>query len=1186
MSRTHNNFRRLAGALALLALLPGGAVRADDTEIFQSVFDINSPDSPRAKVLIIFDDSGSMSTNVTERPDYDGSTTYSTQGSVQSGRIYWSTGGQPPSTGTDNWFDASLNRCAESFGPLTNQGFFQGYVSMYRDFGTGYDWREMNDNFRTTSDRLLHVECEADVVNSNALNGATVSPAYASQDNNPPYGASDPSTSDVNFRAPDGDNNPAVTLYSANYMNWYHNSSLSSTRSRIAIARDVVSDLIDANPTIDFGLMTFNSNRNTSEDGGRVIRGIVENMTSTDRANMVATVQSLVDDGNTPLCESTYEAYRYLAGKTVKYGYELGSGDTPPRDKGAEDPEGTYAPPETLCQFSYVILMTDGQPVADTSANSEIEALTGKTCGDFNGSKNCLPEIAEWMYNNDLDGDDTNGIQKAKVFTIGFATDQQLLEDTAQKGGGQYYTSDSAAGLADAFRGAITEILSTTSTFSSPSVAVDTFTRTQSRNDIFFAMFEPQAGQRWPGNIKKLRLDISGGSGQLIDANGDPGIDSSTGFIDEQAQTFWSPEQDGGVVTKGGVGGLLAARDPGTRTIYINTGSGGALENFESANVTAAALGVANDQELFDAFGVADQTELDEVLLWARGYDVDDRDEDNSTSDPRPWILGDMLHSRPLVINYGARSGFTQDDPELRIVVGTNEGFLHMFSNDDGQEDWAIFLKELAPLLKARFDNETATQRLYGIDGTPTLLTEDLNGDGTIDHTVGDKAYVYFGLRRGGKGRWALDLSNPDAPSVVWQVDDTQSGFAELGQSWPDPVNAIVPGYSDPVLVMTAGYDLNKDLDSHATPDSTGRGLFIVDAATGALVWSVTPAANSAKNLQETGLEHSVAAQPAVLDSNGDGITDRIYFADTGGNVWRVDMPGASLPDSNQDTWRITQLADFNSGALDLADDRRFFNQIDVVQTRKDGKLFDAVLLGSGDRTSPRETDTDDRFYMIRDEKIGIYTTAPPTASECVTDPSIDFRCKLPLTDSDLYDATDNTVQDGSIAAGSGSCLLDLDGDGTNDPVSEQDCANAALRASNGWYIRLESLGEKSLAPSTTIGGKVFFTTYSPDVANVNLCQPQPGTGRLYVVSLDDASAEYQFGVDDDLSKEDRTALLGSLIPDTPSVHYGSDREIRLLFPAGGGIQAPGAGECEGVVCETDETFPQPFGTFWYREEY
>jgi type IV pilus assembly protein PilY1 len=357
------------------------------------------------------------------------------------------------------------------------------------------------------------------------------------------------------------------------------------------------------------------------------------------------------------------------------------------------------------------------------------------------------------------------------------------------------------------------------------------------------------------------------------------------------------------------------------------------------------------------------------------------------------------------------------------------------------------------------------------------------------------------------------------------------------------------------VLIFGAGYDTNKDGTGVATADSMGRGIFIVDAETGVLIWSVTPAANSTTNLQEAGLAHSVAASVATLDSNGDELADRIYFGDTGGNLWRVDMPGNALPTSSQDTWRIVQMADMNGSSA--ATDRRFFNAPDIVRT-KDGDLaFDAVLIGTGDRTNPNATDVSNQFYMIRDQRLLPYFTPEPTTAECTstTDPINDFRCGLPLSPSNLYDVTPNLIQVGN--------------------TTQQQAAAAALAAAAGWRLDLsEGTGEKNLAKSLTIAGTVYFTTFAPDTSTTIQCEPIPGFGRLYAVSLLNAAEVVDFDNDND---KERSWVIGNLIPDTPSVHFGSDGEIRLLLPPGSDIANPFL---------TGATVPDPYSSYWYREEY
>ncbi|MES9884069.1 MAG: hypothetical protein ABW185_24760, partial [Sedimenticola sp.] len=469
---------------ALLVMSGVGALKADDTEIYRSQFNQGGGATSRPKVLIIFDNSYSMYLKFVEEqtgPEYDPNETYSSQGSIDSSRVYWSTSGSPPSKNGNEYVPAAKNRCASSSDALTTgPGVYQDQLLRWSSYYSR--WVNLNDSSYTRE--TLHMDCRTDVTDSNASNPGTPSQSDGYPSDNGPYG----NTANTSW-------DDSVTLYSANYMNWYHGERDTSSTRRIDIAKNVVTNIIDANPGVDFGLMLFNSRyEDNTSDGGRVAAHLIEDMTETQRTNLTTLIDGIDAHGWTPLCETTYEAYRYLSGLSVQYGDDDNAA-LPARDSTAET-TGTYNSPLGDCQFTHVILMTDGLPTHDTSANSAIETLTGRTCSNYPADagqgtpKNCLPDLAYYLHNTDLDNDSSNGTQKVVMYTIGFDIDQDLLEDAAREGGGRYYTAFSTDELSAAFQSALTEILSTSTSFSSPTVAVDTFNRTQSRNEVFMAMFE------------------------------------------------------------------------------------------------------------------------------------------------------------------------------------------------------------------------------------------------------------------------------------------------------------------------------------------------------------------------------------------------------------------------------------------------------------------------------------------------------------------------------------------------------------------------------------------------------------------------------------------------------------------------------------------------------------------------
>ena len=97
------------------------------------------------------------------------------------------------------------------------------------------------------------------------------------------------------------------------------------------------------------------------------------------------------------------------------------------------------------------------------------------------------------------------------------------------------------------------------------------------------------------------------------------------------------------------------------------------------------------------------------------------------------------------------------------------------------------------------------------------------------------------------------------------------------------------------VVIFTGGYDENQDIqdiDQRATSDSMGNDVFIVDAHTGAYIWSVQGGTTGSAPLSGASeLTHSVPGGARLLDMNRDGAIDRMYFADTGGKVWRLELP-------------------------------------------------------------------------------------------------------------------------------------------------------------------------------------------------------------------------------------------------------------------------------------------------------
>ncbi len=1138
--------------IACFSMLVSSVIFAEDIELYISESAKESQSRPQ--VLIIFDNSGSMKTKQNFKKSYDPSQNYpALTGStaLTDDYIYYakSSGGaldipMPDSASENRRFLSAINGCKSARDILSVYGFYTGRVKEYDFQGNSGRWLEIPDNDGTNIDVI---DCEGDVsslINENAgiknkdnsISSLGVGyPVDAKGDlENPQYHTADASDSNVSWTG------PLVTLYTDNYLRWYQSSSIDTERKkRITVAKESISALIHSSPNVDFGLQVFNYNKyKNRQNGGRIVFGIKESTLST-RNDLVTLITDEISPYTwTPLCETLYEASRYFAGKSVWYGDDDNSA-APSRDLSVEE-SGVYKSPFSSCSDKlYVIMVTDGSPTVDKNANSLIHNIpaTGQevmgnpfnysVSNNSNTSKlSMLPALADWLYTNDVNLS-LDGKQTVVTYTIGFgdsisdgastSSAEKLLTETANRGGGQYYFAEDSAALTAALTNVLANIEPSNDSLTSASVTANNFDKTQTLNSVYYAMFQPDSGTRWQGNVKKYRLD--GGTQKGI--NGNAAVDG-TGSFSDKTTSYWSSVQDGDIVGSGGVAEMLRSlrnSPEDQRTIYSDLGNGDTLVNFTLENAISA---FGSSAELAKVLDVAnDNDTLGEYLDWAKGINVDNEEPYSGSSGDaipymRPDVFGDPLHSKPVVINYGNNN--------IYILVGTNQGVLHFFKDEDPDsttgevsETWAFMPKDMFPKIKPLRQNYPTSDKIYGLDGRITTHIVDHNGNGVVDIDDSDEVWVFFGLRRGGSSYYALNLTLPNKPKKMWQID-AKGDFSALGQTWSQPKITysqlnLSGSTAKPVLVFGGGYDINKD--NSGTDDTVGKAVYIVDAEKGTLLWST----NSSL------FTDSIPASIGLLDGSGNGLTDRLYFGDTGGNVWRVDIPGSSASD-----YSVFKLASLGGGGRH---DRRFFNEPAIVrayitETIDTGKTdedsgeailvkaevpYDAVLIGSGDRTNPLGTDTDDVFYMIKDinikTQIFSLSSSPPISTSAITP-------------AQLYNYTDNPF---------------------SADMTTQEYDNLALRVSakSGWYINFEQNGEKSSSTAMVINNTAYFTSFSPPQLGVHStsCNIPSGRSWLYAVDLSLGLNKYNWlseNNEQSLNRDDRIKYINDQFLDKPTL--------------------------------------------------
>jgi type IV pilus assembly protein PilY1 len=517
-----------------------------------------------------------------------------------------------------------------------------------------------------------------------------------------------------------------------------------------------------------------------------------------------------------------------IAGITANTWTPLGEATETVLDEYRKD--GPDAPIEVPCQFNFNIIVTDGLPTMDRDVSEYLHdadgdgndpgncASIGAPYDEWNDCSDHFDDVTYWMANHDL-RPDLEGDQNAYSYVVGFHESSSLLQEAAVNGQGLFFHAENAPQLVRSIEYAIQDILRRISAGSAVAV-VSTERGTDDR--LYRGKFMPID---WNGFLESYTLPYNDGDTALWEA-----------------------------------GSIMSAASTDPR--YIFTGLGGTTYSFRESSAPSLreALGAATDEEAAD------------LINWGRGDDV------AGYRDRRGWILGDIVHSTPVVV--GAPSDFVvaesyQDfqsankNRRKMVYVGANDGMLHGFDAVNGGEVWAFVPEFALPAFSAMADSYYC--HTYTCD--QTVSVKDILLGGTW------RTILFGGGREGGASIFALDVTNPNGPSLMWQSDlpNGKDYHSEI------EVGSIA---GTPVAIVGSGLDVD-----------TGEAmLYVFDAEDG------TPYGE--RELSTDPSSRNKATRPTLVDLDLDGQTDLVYMADYLGSVWRFEI--GDNPDPA--TWDKTEL--------------------------------------------------------------------------------------------------------------------------------------------------------------------------------------------------------------------------------------------------------------------------------------
>ncbi|MBO9648010.1 MAG: PQQ-binding-like beta-propeller repeat protein [Variovorax sp.] len=896
-----------------------------------------------------------------------------------------------------------------------------------------------------------------------------------------------------------GDSTVTVCTYNQeiqNFANWftYYRTRILTAKSSLGLAFSALDDKSRV------GFSTINDN--SSNDNTKAVNFVpVANFDQTQKSTWYPKVYAINPGGGTPLVTALDRAGQYFQTGTMKGGSSTSRSTTVP----------------LACTPNYTILSTDGywngdapspsagnqdKTVPTLPANVYVNPDTGAAVNDpiagvpltaasnfpapfydGNGAKDTLADVAMKYWITDLgitsqttstagkvipNASDPATWQHMSTYTIGLGATGTLttaptgtgtwptpVADTATaiddlwhaalNGHGQYFNANDPAKLKVALASILNSI--TARSGATASVAVSNPNVKSGDNSAFASSYNSGG---WFGDLQSFSINLD------------------TGGLSDTA--LWSAQ------------GLLDAKTFSTR--YIASFNGTAGVAFTTTGLQAK---LSRFNSPSTPPGPSDNAA---VISYLRGDRSKEGDSTNSSTKPyrtRTHVLGDIVDAEPIYVP-ASRSNYTDNGyaafkantaivNRTKVVYqGANDGMLHAFNATTGQEMWAYVPGSLidtnlsssstSTSVLVGLTQQTLFQHRFYVDSTPVATDVDLNntlGNQSTPPAPNWATILVGGLGKGGRGYYALNITNPDATSdaavaskVMWEFPNDNTAAADrknIGYSYGTPLNVKTKA-AGWVTIVTSGYNNGADTGG----DGMGH-LYVLNAATGALIKDISTGVGTSAS--PSGL---AKVSPFLTSAGIDDTADYVYGGDLLGNVWRFDLSDASTTN-----WNVKRLATL-VGADNKVQPITGNPEVGVVNSKRLVYVGTGQYLGltdvPGSTNANANASQAQSFYGLVDDQSTTPTITP-------------LRSQL--------------VQQTATAAGGTSSAINV----TSNP--------ADLASKKGWVLDFVNnpAGERSYTSPVLFQGVLAFTTNAP---STDQCSPG-GSSNLYFLNYANGGA-------------------------------------------------------------------------------
>jgi type IV pilus assembly protein PilY1 len=581
------------------------------------------------------------------------------------------------------------------------------------------------------------------------------------------------------------------------------------------------------------------------------------------------------------------------------------------------------------------------------------------------------------------------------------------LWHAAVNGRGQFFSASDPTSLINSLRTALQSIDAITGAASA--AATSTLQPVQGNNDIFVAQF---TSSDWYGDVLSYKIDPTTGA-------------IATTKKDQAGKTIsaasWSAKE------------VLDATSPASRSIYYP--KSGTLRAFNYVNLAADSL-----NSNFDSFctktGLGGTTTPSQCVTATQAnkdlansgtnlvnYLRGDTSNGNDTVfRKRISVMGDIINASPLFVGQPAFN-YTENDYQTFkgtnrnsvIYAAANDGMLHAFDRSTGSEKWAYIPSFVIPNLYKLADVNYASNHVYMVDGSP------VSGDIYVNSAW--KTILVGGLNSGGRGYYALDITIPESPKLLWEFSET-----DLGLTFGNPIITKLKNGTW-VVMFSSGYN------NVSSGDGNGH-LYVLNANTGAKILKLDTNINGSPAGSST-TPSGLGKINNYVDSDLDNTTQVVYGGDMLGNVWRFDINSLIKP----------YLSGFQLAQLKIGTALQpITSKPSLTEVSYNGLKYKVIYVGTGKYLGTSDLGNTDKqtIYALKDswDEVGLGDV------RSATNPAMVIQKASTATSSNQLNIITGTANPVNWTTGIG-WYLDLIGSGERVNINPQIVLNALYVGTN-----------------------------------------------------------------------------------------------------------------------------------------